>query len=450
MAIRTPIIPTEIAVHIGPPNQAGKIITVPFQEYIKNVASSELYPTWPADALKANILAQISFALNRVYNEWYRSQGYNFDITSSPVYDQNFVEDRQFFENISQIVDDIFNNYLVIGDQIQPLFASYCDGVKTTCDGLSQWGSANLAKQGKTPLEILKYYYGDDLRIIYNAPVGPNIQTYPDFPFQLGTAGNYVSTLKKQLNRISNNYPAIPKIENENEIFNVEMETAVRKFQEIFDLPVTGTVDKATWYEVKYIYNAVKKIADIASEGISKEEAELLLGVTLQYGDKAPYVRTLNYLLNTIAYFDPDIPLLNASGDTFGENTKQMVIAFQNKYDITATGNIDSNTWRALLEVYNQTIKNIPKDLLQYKDEFYPGLFLSKGMRGDDVENLQKFLYVICEQTHEIPGVRVTGIFDNLTEQSIKYIQQKYNLPVNGAVGPVTWGKIVEWTNELE
>lgn len=156
MAVRTPVVPTEITVHIGSPEEAGKTITVPFPEYIKNVASNEIYPSWPVDAIKANILAQISFALNRVYNEWYPSLGYNFDITSSPAYDQTFKEDSQFFENISQIVDDIFNNYIVKGDQVQPLFAAYCDGINTTCDGLSQWGSVELARQGLSPTEILK------------------------------------------------------------------------------------------------------------------------------------------------------------------------------------------------------------------------------------------------------------------------------------------------------
>lgn len=449
MAIKTPIIPSEVVVHIGPPNQAGKNITVPFPEYIKNVASRELYPTWPESALRANILAQISFALNRIYNEWYRAQGYNFDITSSPAYDQSFVEDLQFFENISHIVDDIFNNYLVKDDQIQPLFAAYCDGIKTTCDGLSQWGSVDLAKAGKTPIEILQNYYGNNVKIIYDAPVAPNIQSYPDFPFSLGSAGNYVRILKRQLNRISNNYPAIPKISEENEFFTVEMENAVKKFQEIFDLPVTGTVDKATWYEVKYIYNAVKKVADLYSEGITEEDVKLPFKETLEYGDEASYVRVLNYLLNFIAYFDPDIPMLNLSGEIYGENTKEMVIAFQNKYGLQATGNVDPATWQALLEAYEQTLQTIPTEYLEYEDKFYPGLFLSKGMSGEEILTLQNFLYIICEATHEIPGVRVTGTFDDLTERSVKSIQERYGLTANGVVGPATWSKIIEWVDSL-
>ena len=221
MDVRYPVIPTEIVVHLGKPNEAAKNITVPFIEYIKNVASSEIYPSWPLNAIKANVLAQISFALNRIYNEWYPSQGYNFDITSSPAYDQAFYEDRPFFETISQVVDEIFNNYIVKGNQVQPLFAQYCDGKNTTCSGLSQWGTVDLAKQGKTPLEILKYYYGDDVKIIDNAPVEPNIMTFPGFDLRVGNGGNFVKMLNVELNRISNNYPAIPKLLNEGPFFTV-------------------------------------------------------------------------------------------------------------------------------------------------------------------------------------------------------------------------------------
>ena len=450
MAVRTPVVPTEITVHIGSPEEAGKTITVPFPEYIKNVASNEIYPSWPADAIKANILAQISFALNRVYNEWYPSLGYNFDITSSPAYDQTFKEDSQFFENISQIVDDIFNNYIVKGDQVQPLFAAYCDGINTTCDGLSQWGSVELARQGLSPTEILKRYYGNDIRIIYNAPVSPNIPSYPGFSFRLGSAGNYVRQLKVQLNRISNNYPAIPKIEEENIFFTTDMEESVKAFQEIFDLPVTGTVDKATWYEVKYLYNAVKKVADLASEGISVEEVQFPYGETLQIGDTGPYIRPLNYLLNFLSYFDTDIPKLNLSGEEFTEDTKEVVIAFQTSNNIEADGIVDKNTWNALVTSYNQTKGLIPEEYLYYEDKLYPGIFLSLGMTGDDILNLQNFLYIICEKTHQIPGVRVNGTFDELTEESIKAIQKRYNLPENGVVGPATWQKIIDWVESLE
>ena len=156
MAVRYPVIPNSITVHLGEPDEAARDITIPFTDYISNVAASEIYPTWPRASLEANIYAIISFALNRVYNEWYRSKGYNFDITSSPIYDQTYTLNRSTYENIDDIVNDIFDNYVVKGNQIQPYFTRYCDGRKTTCDGLSQWGTVNLANQGKNTLDILK------------------------------------------------------------------------------------------------------------------------------------------------------------------------------------------------------------------------------------------------------------------------------------------------------
>lgn len=444
MAIRSPIIPTDIVVHLGVPNAAAKNITVPFIEYIKNVASSEIYPNWPTDAIKANVLAQISFALNRIYNEWYPSQGYDFDITSSPVYDQAFNENQQFFDNISKIVDDIFNNYIVKDNQIQPLFATYCDGKNTTCDGLSQWGTVDLAKAGKDPLQILKTYYGNDIKLVYNAPVDANVPSYPGFPLKLGEAGGFIKILKSQLNRIGQNYPAIPIITNDNIVFDTETERAVKKFQNIFDLDETGIVDKATWYKIKYIYNAVKKISDLYSEGIKAEEVDILYDNQIKLGDSGNYITTINYYLNLITYFDSDLPFLDLRSKKFTDKTEQVVKAFQNKYNLPVTGIIDVQTWKVIKEVYEKTLNMIPNEYIEYIDEFFPGRFLVKGMSGNDVVRLQSFLYKICEATHEIPGVKVNGVFDYLTEQSVKYIQNKYNLTVDGIVYPATWYYIVE------
>lgn len=447
MAIRIPIIPEEIIVHLGDPDEKARNITVPFIEYIKNVASGEIYPNWPLDAIKANVLAQISFALNRVYNEWYPSKGYNFDITSSPMYDQSFVENRQFFETISQVVDEFFNDYLVKDEQVQPFFAMYCDGRVTTCDGLSQWGSVSLANQGKGPLDILRNYYGN-VNIVFNAPSEENVRSYPGFPVEIGTAGDFVRMLNMQLNRIGQNYPAIPVILNDSPYFTIETENAVKKFQEIFNLPITGVVDKSTWYRIKYLYNAVKKISDLYSEGISIDEATLLFNKNLQVGDSGQYIKTLNYLINVISYFDSSIPFLDLSEDIFNDDTKQVVVAIQNKYGLDGDGIVDSETWKVIKEVYRQTIRDIPSEYYVVLNEFYPGRFLSNGMSGDDIINLQKFLYIICKNTGSIPGVVVNGIFDNLTEQSVRAIQRKYNLEENGVVGPAVWYRIVEESKE--
>ena len=443
MASRYPIVPNTITVHLGKPDENSRNITVPFTEYISNVASSELYPTWPKNALEANIYAIISFALNRVYNEWYRSKGYNFDITSSPIYDQAFVENRSTYENINNIVEEIFNNYVVKGSQIQPYFTRYCDGRKTQCDGLSQWGSVELANQGKAPLDILKYYYGNDISIFYNAPVGDNIEGYPGYEVGLGSAGNPVLLIQRDLKRIRKNYPAIPNISTTLGIYDEETVEAVKKFQEIFSLPITGVVDKATWYKIKYIYTSVKKLSDLYSEGLSEGEATFLYEDELNYGDTGIEVEHIHYFLDAIAFLDPDIPRL-PTNSIYNDNSITMVKAFQKKYGLPVTGIFTYQDWKILKEVYDKILRSFPDEYKTYVDELYPDYFLTLGSTGKDVLRFQRFLLAICQYDHSIPGVRVNGTFDDLTEKSVKKLQSDYGFDVNGVVGPLLWRKVVE------
>lgn len=443
MAVRLPIVPNNITVHLGPPDEAVRDITIPFTDYISNVASSELYPTWPRNALIANIYTIISFALNRIYNEWYRSKGYNFDITSSPQYDQTYTPNRSTYENIDNIVSEIFNNYVVKEGQIQPYFTRYCDGRTTTCEGLSQWGSVSLANQGKTPLEILKYYYGNDISIKYDAPVGDATEGYPGYEVSLGNAGNPVLAIQRDLRRIRKNYPAIPEITNTLGIYDVETENAVKKFQEIFNLPITGKVDKATWYKIKYVYTSVKKLSDLYSEGISEEEATFLYTDELNYGDTGIEVEYVHYFLDAIAFLDKDIPRL-PTNSIYGNNTITMVKAFQEKYGLPVTGVFTYRDWLTLQSVYNRILKSFPKEYQEYVNELYPDYFLVRGMTGNDVRRFQKFLLAICRYDKSIPGVRVNGIFDELTEKSVMKLQSDYGFDINGVVGPLLWKKAVE------
>ena len=445
--INYPTIPTNVVVHLGSPSEAAKNISVPFNTYIKNVASNEIYPTWPNAAIEANILAIISFTLNRIYNEWYPSRGYSFDITSSPKYDQAFVEDKEYFDVISKKVDEIFNNYIYREGQVQPLFALYCDGRVTTCNGLSQWGSVELAKKGKNALDILKYYYGNDIRIFKNAPVGEVMMTYPGYVLELGEAGDQVSIIQSELNRIAANYPAISKISKVNGIYGIETENAVKKFQEVFNLNITGKVDYSTWYKIKYIYNAVKRLNDLYSEGISEGESLVTFSSRLEYGDTGLYVKGLHYYLNVIAFFDPELPLLDVNG-VFNDNTRNMIINFQNRYNLPATGVVNAATWLKIREVYNSIINNIPSEYVKYRDEFYPGRVLSLGMTGADVKLLQKYLYQICNRYRNIPGVKVTGIFDDLTEQSVVTLQKVFDIENSGVVGPTFWNSMVEYVKQ--
>ena len=352
--VLTPIIPEYITVHLGPPDSNTQNVTVPFIDYVKNVASSEIYPTWPENALRANIYAIISFALNRVYTEHYRARGYDFDITNSTQFDQAFVPDREIFENIGYIVDQIFNNYVVRQGNIQPLFTAFCNGTTSTCAGLSQWGTVQLAEEGQTPFSILQTYYGNDIGIVENAPVGFTTESYPGVPIKEGDAGNNVRILQTELNRIARNYPAIPKIEKENGIFGVDTTESVRKFQEIFSLPQTGEVDKSTWYKIKQYYNGVKGLADLSSEGISVAEATVPFANEVSAGMSGIPVTTVQYYLSIIAYFNGALEPVPRSG-TFGPETVAAVERFQEFYGLPVTGIVDNATWNTITKIYTET-----------------------------------------------------------------------------------------------
>ena len=443
MAIRYPVVPNNITVHLGEPDSYARDITIPFTDYISNVASSEIYPTWPKEAIIANIYTIISFAMNRIYNEWYRSKGYNFDITSSPMFDQTYIENRSTYENIDNIVDDIFNNYVVKDNQIQPYFTRYCDGKITMCDGLSQWGTVSLANQGKNFLQILKYYYGNDIEIKYDAPVGDSTGAFPGYNISLGSAGNPVLAIQRDLRRIRQNYPAIPEIYNTVGIFDQETEDAVKKFQEIFNLPITGIVDKGTWYKIKYVYTSVKKLSDLYSEGITEEEATFLYTDKLNYGDTGIEVEYVHYYLDAIAFLDKDIPRLKTNS-IYGNNTITMVKAFQEKYNLPVTGVFTYSDWIVLTDAYDSILKSFPLEYQEYVNELYPDYFLTRGTTGNDVKRFQKFLLAICKYDKSIPGVRVNGIFDELTEKSVLKLQEDYGFDINGIVGPLLWKKVVE------
>jgi len=258
-----PYIPDTVTVHLGRPEENARNVTLPFLEYVANVASSEIYPTWPESAIRANMYAQISFVLNRIYTEYYRSRGYDFDITNSTSIDQKFIEGRDIFENIRTLALELFDSYIVRQGSVEPLFTAYCDGRRVTCDGLSQWGTVDLAEQGYTPYEILQYYYGDDIDLVTDVPVGPLRESAPAIPLRVGSVNDNVRTLQIRLNRIGRNYPSIPKIPETDGVFGSDTEAAVRRFQEIFGLTVDGIVGRATWYYVRRIYNAVKRLNEI-------------------------------------------------------------------------------------------------------------------------------------------------------------------------------------------
>lgn len=441
----TPYIPETITVHLGPPDSDAQNVTVPFADYIKNVASSEIYPTWPENAIRANIYAQISYALNRIYTEWYRSRGYDFDITSSTAYDQSYNYGKDIFENIGQITDDIFNSYISRQGNVEPLFAQFCDGINVVCDGLSQWGTVDLANQGYTPYEILQYYYGDDIDIVMNAPIQNIEESYPGRPLQLGDINDDVKFMQTRLNRISKNYPLIPKIDNVNGVFGRDTQDAVKAFQETFNLTVDGIVGKATWYKILYIYSSVKNLAELDSEGLALSEIARQFGEEFRAGDVSYEINVIRYYINTVASFNPKIPSV-PYGSGFDAELENSIRSFQQEYGLPVTGIVDEETWNKLEGVYIGIIDNTGGYLEGLGVLLYPGEPVRYGTRSEAVRALQTYLSYIADFYPSIPKVSVTGYYGDETQSAINAFKREFGLEGGGIgfVGGNTWNRIAE------
>ena len=444
----TPVIPSEITVHLGRPNAPAENVTVPFTDYIKNVASSEIYPTWPEAAIRANMLAQISFALNRVYTEYYRSRGYDFDITNTTSNDQAYTKDGEVYENISRIADEIFNNYIVRTGNVEPLYAQFCDGYTTTCRGLSQWGTVTLANRGLTPIEILRYYYGDNINLVYNAPMSNNTQSYPGIALRRGSFGDDVVTIKRELNRIAQNYPAIPRIAFINGVYDLETENAVKAFQRIFSLDPDGVVGKATWYKIKQVFTAVKELSDLTSEGLTISEVSRRYTRELRPGSQGVDVEALQYYLAFIGYFYPYLPPIPITG-YFGELTRDAVFAFQANYGLPVTGVVDANVFSRIEQVYRNAVSELPANYQSAIGEPYPGRFLTEGDRGESVYIIQGYLNKIGQNVDSIPVIAADGIFGPKTKAAVIALQQYLGIEETGAIGPVEWAEIITLGNQL-
>ena len=351
--IVTPYIPQTITVHLGPPGSSAENVTVSFPDYVKNVASSEIYPTWEPAALEANILAIISFALNRVYTEFYPSRGYPFQITSETAYDQKFIKGRNTYENIDRMVDELFTTYIRRQGYVEPLSAKFCNGTTTTCDGLSQWGSQALAQEGYSAMDILRYYYGDDIERVTDAPVMGLQQSYPGAPLRRGDRGAEVAQLQTMLNQVSRDFPAIPRLREVDGVFDADTEEAVRAFQEVFGLAADGVVGRATWYKLVYLYVGIRDLAELAGEGqnLYGDALQRLDDGQLAPGSRGRWVQVLQYMLTVLASFYSDIPAPAQDG-IYGEDTRQAVLAFQRNQSLPQTGIVDAAVWQALYQAY--------------------------------------------------------------------------------------------------
>lgn len=440
--LRQVVIPNPITVHLGAPASSASNVQVSFPDYVKNVASSEIYPTWPDAALRANIYAIITFALNRVFTEWYRSRGYNYDITNSTAYDQYFIYGRPIYESISRIVDEIFNEYVRRRGQDSPYFTSFCNGTTATCQGLSQWGTVTLADQGQSPIQILRSYYPKDIEIAETNIITGVLSSYPGTPLQTGSRGLNVQTIQTYLNRIRQNYPAIPVITDEAGVFGASTKAAVTKFQSIFNLAADGIVGKSTWYKISSLYAGITRLAELDSEGTSLGIGTVPPDSVLRQGSLGPDVITLQYLLNVISEYYPGIPAPSQNG-SFDADTRESVIAFQQMMGLDPDGIVGALTWRALYDIYLGIEQNVPlpgpgTDTIEYVVRQGDTLWLLSRRYGTTVDAIKRLNGLTGDllnigQVLRIPSSQVNPYFEYTVRQgdTLWLLSRRYGTTVD-------------------
>ena len=399
---------------------------------------------WPEQALRANIHCQISLALNRIYTEWYPSKGYTFNITNSTSYDQYYVHGRTVFDVMVRITDDIFNTYLRKRGTVNPYYSEYCDGKSVTCPGLKQWGTVTLAKQGKTPLQILKYYYGSNIEIVRTNNIQATPQSYPGSPLRQGDSGTAVFTLQRQLNRIAKDYPFFGKLTVDG-VFGPRMASTVKTFQRQFNLTADGVVGRQTWYKISYIYVSVKDLAELTSEG---ETSSGTLsdgswgGTALRTGSTGSAVEQMQFWLNTLAQYESALPSLAVDG-RYGAATASAVRAFQRRYGLTVDGVVGRETWNA---IYNE-FRSLQSD--NGTPNAYPGTALREGASGQNVRLVQFWLKIAHTVYSRLNDLTVDGRFGAATTAAVKRFQTYFGLTSDGVVGRTTWNKLYEVYNDI-
>ena len=430
------VIPRTITVHLGRPAENARNVTVPFQEYIANVASSEVYPTWPEQALRANILAQISLALNRIWTEWYPSRGYSFNITGSPAVDQAYTEGRTVFAVMERLTAELFATYVRRSGNAEPYFTEYCDGRLVSCAGMKQWGTVDRANEGMSALQILRYYYGSRVNLVTSSNLADIPESYPGRALRRGDSGAAVRVLQRQLDRIAKDYPAFGKPAATG-VFDEATETSVRAFQRYFSLTVDGVVGRATWNKVSYIYVSVKELAQLTSEGEElggEVSSGPWPGVVLRLGDEGLAVQVLQFWLADLALYDSSLPAVTVDG-VYGAATRRAVAAFQQEAGLTADGVVGQLTWEALYAAW----RNLQSDL---GGGAYPGSALRRGSRGNAVRLVQFRLRLAAANYAAVPAVAVDGVYGADTEAAVTAWQQQAGLTADGVAGPATWQSV--------
>lgn len=432
------VIPKKITVHLGKPSANVSNVTVGFQEYIANVASSEVYPTWPEEALRANILAQISLALNRIWTEWYPSRGYSFNITGSPGYDQAYVAGRTVFAVMERLTAELFNTYVRRSGDQEPYFTEYCDGKLVTCPGMKQWGTVDRANEGKNALQILRYYYGDRVQLVTTNNIASIPSSWPGVTLKRGSTGTSVSILQRQLSRIAKDYPAFGKPEVTG-TFDATTESCVKKFQQQFSLTADGLVGKATWYKISYIYVSVKDLAELTSKGetaTGTESSGTWPGVVLRRGSTGSEVEQVQFWLSELAQFNSALPNLTVDGN-FGAATERAVKIFQQEQGLTADGIVGQATWDALYTAW----LDMQSDL---GCTAWPGIVLRRGDTGMEVRLVQFWLRLAADNYSSLVSISVDGSFGAATQNAVTAFQSLFGLTADGLVGRATWNKLNE------
>ncbi len=451
--IKNLIIPEFITVHIGDLNKCDEIITIPFIDYIKNVACSSIYPTWRDEAIRANVYSIVSFALNRVYSQWYRSKGYGFEITSSENRDQMYVKGRNLFRNICNIVDECFDNYINIEGYNQPILAK-CVNENESKNTLSRWGSFDLAEKGFSASDILKKYYGEEINIREAQNIEGVLKKYEGTELSKGSSGYDVKIIQKELNEISKKYKGINIILDEDGIFGDNTEKAVKNFQSIFGLKVDGIVGKVTWNRISLIYSLIKKVFGYA-EDIEEEQQGFR---ELKIGSKGNDVLNIQKSINYIFSEYKDLPKLKEDG-YYGNETKKAVELFQQLFGLVVDGVVGKNTLdrieyvkknlrflKSFLKLQldnnksNNSMDENKRNYGKLEDILIP---LKKSDIGENVKILQRELNKLSNYYGFIEKISEDGVFGNKTESSLINFQKKFSLRVDGVFGQESLNKLI-------
>ena len=404
--------------------------------------------SWPEEALRANIIAQVSLALNRIWTEWYPSRGYSFNITGSPGYDQAYVNGRTVFAVMERLTAELFNTFVQRSGDAEPYFTEYCDGKTVTCPGMKQWGTVDRAREGMNALQILRYYYGNRVQLVTTDNIAAIPSSYPGSPLRRGSTGTNVRILQKQLSRIARDYPSFGKPAVTG-TFDEATENSVKKFQKQFSLTADGVVGRPTWNKVSFIYVSVKDLAELTSEGETAEGTQSAggwPGTVLRRGSTGSSVEQVQFWLSDLAQFDSSLVRVTVDG-SYGAATVSAVEAFQTLFGLTSDGVVGHSTWNKLKEVGLAVANKI------VAANVAPGQFTTTtraGSSGTAVRAVQYYLRRLAAYYSDVPRVAVDGKFGAATTRAVKAWQSRAGLTVDGVVGRLTFQSLYDAAQALE